>query len=340
MTDTPLACGSCRQPMQRLALAGHYGQKVEVDLCPLCHLLWFDSLESSRLTGTSMLALLGQMAAAHARPHHALAAAPACPRCSAGLKAVVNRSRFGRAEQLECRAGHGSYSTFGQWLAERGLVRPLSSADRAAFAARAREGGDWNCVNCGAPLADGHATDCRFCGSLAGVFDIARMAGALDPQGATEAMAIHRTARAAHTFNCHACGHSAEGLEGTACPQCGATLISTDLAAVHRRLVELADPLAAHEKSPAPHVRERRMKALEADLGRRREHVLDLERSSQGGKAGTSFDPEGAPVRTGSFWLDALMAWIRGLPWPWQVVAWVVFALVVAFNLGLLPPRG
>lgn len=333
MTSTPLACGSCGEAMQRLAVAGHYGRTVEVDLCPPCHLLWFDSLENSRLTGASMLTLLGRMAEAHAKPHHALGPAPACPRCSASLKAVINRSRFGSAEQLECREGHGSYTTFGQWLAERGLVRPLTPADRAAFAAQATTGAAWNCVNCGAALADGESTHCGYCGSLAGVFDIARMASALDPHGATEAMAVHRSARAAHTFSCHACGHSASGMQGTACPQCGATLISTDLAAVHRRLVELADPLAAHDRSPAAHVRNRRLKALEGDLDRRRETVRELERSARGETAGGLPGFDDPPRRSGHALLDQLLA-LTGLSRPWRLAIWALLGIVFAWGLG------
>lgn len=324
MSVSTLACGNCRQPMQRLALQGHYGRSVDLDLCAPCHLLWFDSLEGSRLTGRSMLSLLGSMADAHAQPHHALRPAAACPHCSAGLKPVVNRSRFGQAEQLECRAGHGTWSSFGQWLAERGLVRPLTAADRVAFAAR--QGIDWNCINCGAPMAEANGSACSFCGSLAGVFDIARMARALDPDGATESMSIHRSERAGHTFTCHACGHSGSGMAGTGCPQCGATLISTDLKAVHQRLSELSAPLAAHERSAAPHVRERRLKALEADLGRRRETVRDLERSARGESFGLPEDgdrrggrlddwlAEVNPLARAAFWLVALLVglWLSG----------------------------
>lgn len=325
MTASTLACGNCREPMQRLGLTGHYGRRVEVDLCPPCHLLWFDSLEGSRLTGRSMLDLLGAMADAHAKPHHAMEPRIACPHCTAGLKAVVNRSRFGSAEQLECRAGHGSWSSFGQWLAERGLVRPLTSADRSAFVARL--GVDWNCINCGAPLAEGSSTDCRFCGSLAGVFDVARMARALDPEGATEALPVHRAERASHTFTCHACGHSASGMAGTGCPQCGATLISTDLKSVHQRLAQLSDPLAAHERSAAPHVRERRMKALESDLGRRRETVRDLERST---RSDDSFGlPSGAGDRD-----NPIDQWLSTLSIRLRVGFWIVFGLFALWMSG------
>jgi len=56
VTADLLRCGNC-EPMQRLALNGHYGQQVEIDLCAPCHLVWFDAVESVRLTGVSTLSL-------------------------------------------------------------------------------------------------------------------------------------------------------------------------------------------------------------------------------------------------------------------------------------------
>ena len=49
--EPPLVCGNCRQPMQRLALAGHYGHNVDLDLCRSCDLVWFDGSRPARLTG-------------------------------------------------------------------------------------------------------------------------------------------------------------------------------------------------------------------------------------------------------------------------------------------------
>jgi protein-arginine kinase activator protein McsA len=313
--------------MRALQLVGHYGAAVEVDLCEPCHLLWFDSLEASRLTGPSMLELIGAMAHAQREPHHALEPGVRCPRCRGKLKTVVNRSRFGAAEQLECARGHGMWASFAQWLAERGLMRPLTSADRAAL----RSGGsaDWCCVNCGAPLGSADASTCSHCGTLVGVLDIARLATALDPEGATESESVHRSARERHTFRCHACGHSAAGQHGLACPQCGATQISTDLRQVHARVAHLEAPLREHQQRPAPHVVQRRMQALQSDLGRRRETVRDLERSARP-------DHPAESAEAGGGWpalLDVLIG-RAGVPWSWRVGFWVAVGLFVAWFLG------
>lgn len=325
-TAAALACGNCRQPMRRLDLAGHYGRPVEVDLCEPCHLLWFDSTEAVRLTGPSMLTLVEAMATAQGQPHHALAPDLRCPRCTAAVKTVHNRSRYGASRLNECVRGHGAWLTFAQWLSDRGLVRPLTAADRAAL--QAGSSGDWCCVNCGAPLATADASACRYCGTAVGVLDVARLAAALDPDGAAEDLEVRQRERERHAFRCHACGHSGIALQGIACPQCGATQISTDLRAVLAALAPLGPVLQAHARSAAPHVRERRLRALEGDLGRRREAVRGLERSARPRDLGA--EAEAGP---GASALDVLLG-RAGVPWTWRAAFWVAVGLFVAWVLG------
>jgi Zn finger protein HypA/HybF involved in hydrogenase expression len=306
--------------MARLELTGHYGRDVEVDLCEPCHLLWFDSLEASRLNGPSMIRLIGAMAASQARPHHALEPRVRCPRCAGPLKTVTNRSRFGVSEQLECLRGHGGWSSFAQWLADRGLFRPLGVADRAVLAGSA--GWTLGCVNCGSPGLPDAASTCIHCGTQFGVVDLARLAAALDPERATEGADLHFAPRTRHAFVCHACGHSEAGQAALRCPRCGATQIATDLRAVHARIVEIEAPLVEHHRRPAPKVVQRRLLALEADLPRRRDTVRDLERDIAGEPATSSTGP----------WLED---WLHrmGVPeptWVWRAVFWTVVVLVGA----------
>jgi len=126
-----LACGNCGEPMRALRLAGHYGQQVEIDVCAPCHLVWFDPVESARLSGPGLLALIGEMASAQSLAHRLARPDMHCPRCRGGLHQVHNRTRWGRSLQLECTLHHGALQTFGQFLTEKGLLRPMSSADRA-----------------------------------------------------------------------------------------------------------------------------------------------------------------------------------------------------------------
>jgi DNA-directed RNA polymerase subunit RPC12/RpoP len=310
----PLACGNCGQPMQRHQLAGHYSRSIEIDLCAPCHLLWFDSVESVRLTGAALLELVGAMAGAHGTPHHALGQDVRCPRCSGGLKRVHNRSRWGATQQLECLRGHGAWQTFAQFLSEKGYVRELTAADRAALL---QADAALACVNCGAPLSSSQAA-CSWCGSLAGLVDVARLARALDPDDATELAAVRQTAPQRHVFACHACGAAVPEGTALACAACGATLASPDLRRAYDALRTLEPALRAHAHQPAPHVRARRLQALRGDVERRRQWVRQMEQS-----AGVPAADE-APVdpRAPLFGRQP-PAWLRAL--AWALVALLVY---------------
>ena len=56
-----LRCTQCQAELQPITLEGHYGQHHEADICANCHLVWFDALESVRLSGLGWIGLLRQM---------------------------------------------------------------------------------------------------------------------------------------------------------------------------------------------------------------------------------------------------------------------------------------
>jgi hypothetical protein len=258
--------------MQALRLAGHYGKAVEIDLCEPCHLVWFDSVESANLAGPGLLDLIERMAAAQSLAHQPLRPAPACPRCRAPLKPVHNLTRWGRSLQLECPSRHGSAQTFAQFLGEKGLVRPLTSADRARLATA----GGLHCLNCGAPLAAGDAA-CGWCRSVPSLLDVARLAGALDPEGATETHAVHRRPATHAVLACLACGAALPPGLHLRCPQCAATLATSRLADAVGQVGVLGPALRAHAERPAPHVVQRRLAGQAADLERRREWAAGMQ---------------------------------------------------------------
>jgi hypothetical protein len=296
--------------MRRLSLDGHYGQRVEIDLCAPCHLVWFDALESVRLAGTGMLALLGEMANAQREPHQTLRGDTRCPRCAGVLKTIHNRSRWGATLQWECQRRHGAYQTFAQFLSEKGLVRPLGPADRGALE---RRGATLHCLNCGAGMG---ARDerCRYCDTVPGMVDVARLAHALDPEGATEAQAVHAATPKHTAFHCLACGAALAPGEAMQCGHCGATLAVSQLADAHRAVGVLEQALREHARSPAPHVRARRLQALEGDLWRRREWAREMEAEARA---------QGDSVHR-AFWEDLTDR-------PWQVVAAAMLLLLVFF---------
>ena len=259
--------------MQRLLLPGHYGRTVEVDLCSHCHLVWFDMTETARLSGPALLELIGAMAGTQTLPHRTLDPKAGCARCGASLKTVHNRSRWGHSLHLECRAGHGAYQTFAQFLQEKGLLRPMSRIDRARLLQRQ---GRVDCVNCGAAVGKDDET-CSYCGSVPSLLDVARLARALDPEGAIAPQAVHRDAARQEALQCSACGAALPPGLSVDCAQCGATLAVSRLADAHERVAKLGPALRAHAARPAPEVVKRRLEALDADLPRRREFAAKME---------------------------------------------------------------
>ncbi len=280
-TEPPLACGNCRQPMRLLVLLGHYGRHVDLDLCADCHLVWFDLTETAQLTGPALLELIGCMAGAHGLPHRPLRADAACPRCDGRLKIVQNQSRWGQSSQLQCLQRHGAYQSFAQFLQEKGLLRPMSRVDRAKLL---RDRGRIECVNCGADIGTADA-QCRYCGSVPSLLDVARLARALDPDEMLGAQALYRTPARQAALQCAACGAALPPGVTVSCAQCGATLAITRLAEANASVQALAPALRAATAHPPAQVIKRRLEALDADLPRRREWVEGMEddaRRSQG----------------------------------------------------------
>jgi predicted nucleic acid-binding Zn ribbon protein len=272
-SEPVIRCGNCREPMQRLMLPGHYGRMVEIDLCSHCHLVWFDTTETARLSGPALLELIGAMALAQSLPHQTLSAQAGCARCGATLKTVHNRSRWGQSLHLECRAGHGAYQPFAQFLQEKGLLRPMSRIDRARLIEKQ---GRIDCVNCGAAVGRDDQT-CSYCGSVPSLLDVARLARALDPEGAIQPQAVHRDSARLQALQCGACGAALPPGLSVDCAQCGATLAISRLAEAHERVATLGPALRAHAEKPAPEVVRRRLQALDADLPRRREFAAKME---------------------------------------------------------------
>lgn len=169
-----LICTSCSQGLTALELEGHYAAKVHIDICRHCHLVWFDALESVRLSGLGWVQLIRQMIASPAL-NAPLATRLACVRCQSPLKAVRNLTRFGRTAAQECPQGHGHYQGYSLLLAERGLVRPVYPHDRLALR---QQGRSLDCLNCGAPM-DNAATACSYCDTPLVVVDVPRLTQAL-----------------------------------------------------------------------------------------------------------------------------------------------------------------
>nr|HET7860576.1 hypothetical protein [Caldimonas sp.] len=290
--EPALVCGNCRQPMQRLALAGHYGRTVELDVCRHCDLVWFDGTETAQLSGPALLELIGEMAESQTLPHELLRDAARCPRCDGALELVHNQTRWGRSSQLQCRRRHGAYQSFAQFLQEKGLLRPMSTVDRAKLL---RDRGGIDCVNCGGAIGKDDAL-CPWCKSIPSLLDIARLARALDPLDTIEQPAVYRTAERQGALQCAACGAALPPGETISCAQCGATLAITSLADANAQVQALAPALRAAAERPSPEVVRRRLDAIDADLPRRREWAAQLQAEADAQRGRTVDQPDWSEV--------------------------------------------
>lgn len=328
--------------MRVLRLSGHYGSTVEIDLCAPCHLVWFDPVESARLAGPGLLALIGEMAAAQQLAHQPLREGLRCPHCAEPTRTVHNRTRWGRSLQLECRSRHGAWQTFGQFLYEKGLLRPMGSADRH----RALAGRDaLHCVNCGGVLGADDST-CRWCGAVPALVDIARLAHALDTEGATlHSHPAHRTQSRQSALGCQACGAPVPADSSWRCAQCGATLTTAGLAEAYETVKTLAGALQAHAERPSPAIVRQRLQAHDAGLQRQRERAAEwqAEADAASGRVGWPYGTDGRSGRPGpgglltrqdplelEALLDAGLDRARHLPW-WAWFAGLGAAVLLAW---------
>ena len=284
-----------------LALQGHYGRALELDLCAPCHLVWFDSIEAAQLAGPSLLALVGEMASAQTLAHTPLRPQMGCLRCRGPLRTVHNPSRFGDSLQLECAQRHGAWQSFAQFLHQKGLLRPMSSADRRRALQR---DGALQCVNCGGNMSQ---TDirCSWCTSVPAVVDVARLALALDPEGATRRHAVHQRPGEAGALNCQACGAAQAPDASWLCMSCGATLTAPGLAEAHRQVSALGPALAAHAHRPAPHVVRERLARDQPALERQRERAAEMQRQADARSGRVPFPTRGRD--------DPLVDWLQGV---------------------------
>ena len=220
--------------MRALLLEGHYGQRVELDVCGHCRLVWIDDLESVRLSGLGWIGLLRQMHADAARPAPALELTLplSCARCSAQLKPVRNLTRFGRTAAHECPRKHGYFQTYALLLAERGLVRLLNARDRKTLQEEHRT---LTCLSCGASLSQGSTESaprptresCSQCASPLVALDLPRLIASVTVR---HALPLPADDAQLARWPCHGCGDAVDPTRMSACERCGHAVVAPSLA--------------------------------------------------------------------------------------------------------------
>ena len=155
--------------MERHALAGHSRRAVEIDLCPPCQSLWFDSRESLALAPASTLALFRIIGDRTTRPRPSESELARCPRCKGRLRLTRDLQKATRFEYLACPNGHGRLTTFLEFLKEKQFVRALTPQQLADLRASVQA---VNCANCGAAVDLGNRSACGHCGSPLSMLDM------------------------------------------------------------------------------------------------------------------------------------------------------------------------
>ena len=231
--------------MKALVLEGHYGQRVELDLCAHCHLLWIDDLETVRLSGLGWIGLLRQMHAdAPAGGSGLELKLPlSCPRCATPLNPVRNLTRFGRTAAHECPRKHGYFQTFALLLAERGLVRPLTVRDRETLAEEHRRP---SCMNCGAPLNQAGGETCSHCASPLVALDLQRLMSSVMVR---HAMPLPADDAQLARWACRGCGDAVDPTRMTGCERCGHVVVAPSLADA-MPLFNLLEPRLKNMRAP------------------------------------------------------------------------------------------
>jgi hypothetical protein len=170
-------CPNCHSPMtpQTAQVFGAIPHPVEVDSCQHCNLFWFDRSENAALTPDAVLGLF-QLVGQAGAPDRSLSSAPACPRCRHSLAFTHDLQRNVRFTYWRCANGDGQLITFGQFLAEKNLIRPPSAGELAKLKATVRQ---VSCSQCGAPINLQTDSACTHCGAAVMLIDPDGIAKAL-----------------------------------------------------------------------------------------------------------------------------------------------------------------
>jgi hypothetical protein len=155
--------------MTEMALEGHQGTPITIDLCAACQAFWFDRFESLKLAPGSTLKLMQFIGENAAAAKASYSGALSCPRCAEPLQATQDLQRNTRFSYWRCRARHGRFIRFFDFLKEKDFLRPLTSQQIAELRRHVQS---VNCSNCGAPVNLAAGSACGHCKSPLSMLDM------------------------------------------------------------------------------------------------------------------------------------------------------------------------
>lgn len=142
--------------------------EVDLDLCFSCQGIWFDEFESLQITPGAIIDLFKLIHEHRDAQRAQLAAFVCCPRCDERLLHAMDSVKSGRFNYYRCLQNHGRFTTFGQFMIEKGFVRQLSKAEIGELQARVDV---VRCPSCGAPVDIRSESACGHCRSPVAILD-------------------------------------------------------------------------------------------------------------------------------------------------------------------------
>lgn len=151
--------------------------EVVLDLCFPCQGIWFDDFESVQITPGGIIELFKLIHAHRDGQRLPLSAPLRCPRCAEKLLHGLDVAKHGgQFNYHRCLQKHGRFTTFAQFMIEKGFVRQLSSAEISELAVKV---GSIRCNGCGAPVDIRKEHACGHCRSPIAILDPAAVEQAL-----------------------------------------------------------------------------------------------------------------------------------------------------------------
>lgn len=158
---SPTHCPSCRQTMVRKTFERQTHGSVELDLCFNCQGIWFDEFESIQITPGGIIELFKLLHEHQDDQRTPLSDPLKCPRCHEHLLHGLDVAKHGgKFNYHRCLQKHGRFTTFAQFMIEKGFVRQLNPAEIDELSAKV---GIIRCMGCGAPVDIRKEHACSHC---------------------------------------------------------------------------------------------------------------------------------------------------------------------------------
>ena len=184
----PTPCPSCQQAMTKHRFERQHHGEVVLDLCFACQGIWFDDFESVQITPGGVIELFKLIHGHRDDQRMSLRDPLHCPRCKDKLlKGLDVAKHGGQFNYHRCLQKHGRFTTFAQFMIEKGFVRQLNDLEITALSAKV---GVIRCNGCGAPVDIRKDHACGHCRAPIAI---------LDPEAIEQALARYQHAEVKRT---------------------------------------------------------------------------------------------------------------------------------------------